>query len=54
MTSWQEMFSSLLALRAGNQRWPVNSPHKGLVMLSFDISFVASLDKPLNKQLIRQ
>ena len=35
-----KMLSTLLALCVGNPLWLVDSPHKGLVMWSLDLSFV--------------
>ena len=34
----------------GNHRSPVNSPHKGPVTRGFDVSYIASLNKLLNKE----
>ena len=34
----------------GIHRWPVNSPHKGPVRQTFDISFVVSIPRLLHKQ----
>ena len=45
----KEMTSTLLALCEGMQWSPVDSPYKGPVMRSLHISFVATLNKLLNK-----
>ena len=45
-----ETLSALLALCEGNHRYPMDSPHNGLETQSFDIFFVVSLNKLLNKQ----
>ena len=42
------MVSILLVLCEGN---PLDSPHKGPVMWSFDVSFDVSLDKLLDKPI---
>ena len=46
-----EMLSALQALCEGNLRSSVDSLHKGPVMQSFDILFIVSQNKLLNKQL---
>ena len=49
--SWRldmEMISELLALCEGIHRWPVDSPHKGLVMRSFWWLIWCSLNKLFN------
>ena len=44
-----ETFSASLELCAGIPRCPMDSTHKGLAMRSFDVSFVASMNKSFNK-----
>ena len=50
MTSWHEtLFIYYWPFVWGIHRLPVDSLHKGSVMRSFDVSFVAILNKLLNK-----
>ena len=56
-TCWchaMERISTLQALMRGIHQSPVDSPHIGAVMLSFDVFFDANLNKMLNKQSIYQ
>ena len=45
-----ESLSALLALCEREHRWPMVFLHQGPVMPSFDVIFVISLEKLLNKQ----
>ena len=49
MMSWRENAFAFVAIARGIHRWPMDSPHKGPVMKSFDVFFVVSLNKLLNK-----